>query len=280
MSVRSFQVTGAEGARIRGDLWLPDHVTSAAPVVVGIHGFKGFRRWGFWPPIGAALNAAGFAFASFDMSHNGVGADGLVFDEPERFERNTWAFEEEDLGTVLSELRCGRLPEPARVDVERLALLGHSRGGGLAVVRGAADTGVRAVVALAPIATILRFDDETLARGLAVGSIPVVNTRTKEVLRFGKDAILEMKARKDLHDIAARHAVNLTVPLLVVHGEKDASVPPREGRALAAAAPHGRFVEIAGADHVMNCRHPWDGPTPQFEQFLDETLQFLRTHLA
>jgi pimeloyl-ACP methyl ester carboxylesterase len=275
MSIHPFTLDGSGGAPIRGDVWLPDHVAGAAPVVVGVHGFKGFRRWGFWPPIGTSLNEHGFAFVHFDMSHNGVAAGGLDFDEPHLFERNTWKREEDDLATVLAALRAGRLPQPHRIDVRRLALMGHSRGGGLVVVHAARDPDVAAVVALAPIATELRFDDATLERGRRMGYIPIVNTRTNETMRFGADAIAEMTARTDLHDIAANYAARLTQPLLVVHGEDDTAVPADEGRALAAATPRGTFLGIARADHVLGCRHPWAGKTPDFERFLAASREFL-----
>jgi pimeloyl-ACP methyl ester carboxylesterase len=280
MSVHPFELEGAAGAPIRGDVWLPDHVRGPAPVVVGLHGFKGFRRWGFWPAIGAAMNAAGFAFVGFDMSHNGVGPDGLEFDEPDLFEANTWAREEEDLGRVLAALRGGALPQAVRLDASRTALLGHSRGGGLAVVRAAADAGIRATVALAPIATVLRFDPSVLERGRRDGYIPIVNTRTGQVLRLGAASIAEIDSRTDLHDIAASHATRLASPLLVVHGQADTSVPADEGRALAAAAPRGRYVGIPGADHVLGCRHPWAGTTPEFETFLAEAQAFLALALT
>jgi pimeloyl-ACP methyl ester carboxylesterase len=279
MSVHTFELAGSGGAPIRGDVWLPDHVRAAAPAVVGIHGFKGFRRWGFWPAIAASMNEAGFAFVGFDMSHNGVGAGGLDLDEPERFEANTWAREEEDLGRVLSALRGGALPEPRRVDASRVALLGHSRGGGLAVVRAASDADVRAVVALAPIATVLRFDPSVLESARRDGFIPIVNTRTGQVLRLGAGAIAEIDGRTDLHDIAASYASRLGPPLLVVHGEADTSVPAEEGRALAAAAPRGRYLGIEGADHVLGCRHPWTGTTPAFDEFLAAARAFLAAAL-
>jgi dipeptidyl aminopeptidase/acylaminoacyl peptidase len=275
MSIRPFDLTGSEGAVIRGDLWLPDHVAGRTPVVVGIHGFKGFRRWGFWPAIAASLNAAGFAFVSFDMSHNGVGPGGLEFDEPDRFEANTWAREEEDLGIVLAVLRAGRLPEPRRTDASRLALLGHSRGGALAVVRAAGDPDVHATVTLAPISTVRRLDEATLERGRRDGFVPIVNTRTHQTLRLGAAAIAEIDARTDLADIAATYAARLTTPLLVVHGEADTSVPCEEGRALAAAAPHGTYLGIAGADHVLGCCHPWAGTTPALDEFTSAVRAFL-----
>jgi alpha-beta hydrolase superfamily lysophospholipase len=275
MSVHTFELPGSGGAPIRGDVWLPDHVNAPAPAVVGLHGFKGFRRWGFWPRIASSMNAAGLAFVGIDMSHNGVGAGGLEFDEPERFEANTWANEEEDLGRVLAALRAGLLPEPRRLDASRVALLGHSRGGALAVVRAASDAGIRATVALAPIATVCRFDPSVLERGRRNGFIPIVNARTGQVLHLGAAAIAEMDSRTDLHDIAASHAARLGSPLLVVHGEADTSVPADEGRALAAAAPRGRYLGIAGADHVLGCRHPWAGTTPAFEEFIAAASDFL-----
>lgn len=48
----------------------------------------------------------------------------------------------------------------------------------------------------------------------------------------------------------ARHAAAVKVPLLVVHPELDAISPPVDGRAIAAAAPRGRFVSIPGAGHT------------------------------
>jgi pimeloyl-ACP methyl ester carboxylesterase len=261
--IQPFTLTGSGGKPIRGDVWLPDHLRAPAPVVIGIHGFKGFRRWGFWPAIASFLNREGFVFVGFDMSHNGVGEGGLEC-------------EEEDLRAVVAALRSGRLPGAERIDASRLALLGHSRGGGLAVVHASRDPGVRAVVALAPISTVLRFDEETLADGREDGFIPIVNTRTGQTLRLGAAAIAEMDARTDLHDIATSHAAHLACPLLVVHGEADTSVPDTEGRALVAAAPRGRYVRAPGADHVLGCRHPWAGSTPEFDAFLDQTRTYLQ----
>jgi pimeloyl-ACP methyl ester carboxylesterase len=282
MSIHPFEVPGSGGLPVRGDVWLPDHVgeCDAVPVVVGVHGFKGFRRWGFWPAIAARLNADGFAFLNFDTSHNGVGPGGMDFDEPARFERNTWTREEEDVDRVLAALRLGSLPHPGRTDTARVALLGHSRGGGLAVVHGSRDRAIRGVVALSPVATVLRFGARELAEGRKRGFIPVVNARTGQTLRYGADAIAELARRTDLHDIAKSHAAHLACPLLVVHGEDDEAVPLAEGRRLAASAPRGRFVAVPGADHVLGCRHPWAGSTPAFETFLVETVGFLRANLG
>lgn len=278
MQVHDFTLHGSDDRPLRGALHLPDDATGV-PVIVCVHGFKGFRRWGFWPAITDALVSAGYAVVTFDMSHNGVGEGGLEFDEEELFERNTWTFEEQDLTTVLGALRSRSLDGADAIDPTRLGLLGHSRGGGLVVRHAADDPEVRATVALAPIASMLRFDAATLAEGRRRGFIPIVNSRTGQVLRFGKKAIEELIAREDLHDLAAAYAARLETPLLVLHGEADPAVTPEDGRRLAAAAPDGRFVGFEGADHVLGCRHPWAGPSADFERFLGLTTDFFGRHL-
>ncbi len=278
MTVHPFEIAGSGGLTVRGDLHVPAG-SGPHPVVVGIHGFKGFRNWGFWPHVAAGLAEGGVACVRFDASHNGVGPGGLEFDEPELFELNTLAREEEDLTALLAWVRSGCGGAGGSIDAARLGLLGHSRGGGLAVIRAAADPAVRATVALAPICTTLRFPPELLDRGRRDGFLPIVNTRTGEVQRFGRDALAELDARTDLHDIATHHAARITTPLLVCHGTGDTSVPADEGRRIARAAPAGRFEPFDGADHVLDCRHPWAGTTPHLERFLDLVTAFFRTML-
>jgi len=267
MSVFPFTIAGSDGLPIRGDVHVPNG-DGPHPVVVGIHGFKGFRNWGFWPHIAQGLADAGIACIRFDLSHNGVGENGEVFDEKDLFEANTMTREEEDVAAVIDALRSGALPGCEHVDSKRLGLIGHSRGGGQVLLRAAKDEGILAAVTLAAIGGVLRFPADALEKGRADGFIPIVNTRTGEVLRFGSAAIAELGAREDLHDIAASHAARVHVPLLVCQGTADPAIAVDEARAIAAAAPHATLELFEGADHVLDCRHPWQGPTPHFERFV------------
>ena len=247
--------------------------------MVGLHGFKGFRNWGFWPYIAVGLASRGIACVRFDMTHNGVGANGLEFDEEQLFELNTFQREEEDLGCVLGALRAAELPAHETLDTSRLGLLGHSRGGGLAVVRAAEDKAVRATASLAAVASLARFPDPVMERGRDSGFIPIVNTRTGQILRFGRDAIAEIDARPELHDLAQSYAARIQTPYLVCHGTADTGVSPDDGRALAAAAPSARLELFEGADHVLDCRHPWQGPTPHIERFVEMAARHFLAHL-
>ena len=65
-------------------------------------------------------------------------------------------------------------------------------------------------------------------------------------------ALEAMRERPD----ATSLLTSITVPTLVIVGDEDVLTPPREARALAAAIPGARLVEIPGAGHV-SC---WERP--------------------
>jgi pimeloyl-ACP methyl ester carboxylesterase len=68
-------------------------------------------------------------------------------------------------------------------------------------------------------------------------------------------------------------------PLLVCHGTADPAVPISEGRALADAAQNARFEAFDGADHVLDCRHPWQGATPHFQRFVQLAAEHFSKNL-
>ena len=45
---------------------------SGLPLVIFVHGIKGFKAWGTWNMIGEHFADKGFIFAKFNFSHNGT----------------------------------------------------------------------------------------------------------------------------------------------------------------------------------------------------------------
>jgi fermentation-respiration switch protein FrsA (DUF1100 family) len=73
-----------------------------------------------------------------------------------------------------------------------------------------------------------------------------------------------------------RAASELHVPLLIVHGDADESVPAWEGTAIAGAAPPAaEFLLLPGAGHTFGAVHPWQGPTPALERAAAHTVAWL-----
>ena len=117
------------GETIRGEVRIPEGPPPTSAVVV-VHGFKGFKDWGFFPHLCRQLAAAGHAVVSFNFTRNGIGSDPLEFTELDSFGTNTFSIELDEVRLILDEVFDGNLlPRAPR----KVGLLGHSRGGGQAI---------------------------------------------------------------------------------------------------------------------------------------------------
>jgi uncharacterized protein len=250
---------------------------TSRPAVLLLHGFKGFKDWGMFPPLAERLARAGVTAVSFNTSGSGVDdAGNFVF--PDRFGHNTFSAELDDIGRVADALVKGQL---ATAPPTALGLLGHSRGGGLAVLHAANDPRVRALVTWAAISSVERWVPAEQAEWRAVGTKMIGNARTGQQLPVYTDVL----------DDIARHATGaldimgaasrLAVPWLLVHGYADESVSHLEGEALAAASgsPETRPMMVEGAGHTFGATHPWRGDTPALRQVFDATLAWFAAHL-
>lgn len=275
----AFEFEPRPGEALRGDLWTPPPSgdTDAGRAVIVCHGFKGFKDWGFFPH--AARHFAvrlGCPVVTFNFTGSGVGADFDSFTEREAFARNTFSKELEDLTAVLAGLEGGELGDVTFGPVGRLGVLGHSRGGVAAILAGELPP-VRAIVTWAAIASVERY--ASMFVGLDEDEpVLVRNARTGDVLPLHRDVVEDMRAHPGRFDLAASLGRS-GIPLLVVHGTGDTSVPPEDGRRLAAASPHARLALIEGAGHTFEAGHPFEGATPELERALELTVQHFDTHL-
>jgi dienelactone hydrolase len=246
------------------------------PAVVVVHGFKGFKDWGLWPSFAERLARAGFSAVTLNLSGSGVDDTG-EFVYPDRFGHNTFSAEVQDLRRVIDALAAGEL---GVAPPSGLGLLGHSRGGGIAVLQAAADSRVRALVTWAAISTVERWPAPQRAAWRAAGVEQVKNARTGQVLPLYTDVLDDIERNADALDIEAA-AGRIGVPWLIVHGSEDEAVALFEGQRLATAASAAvtRFLEIGGGGHTFGAVHPWDGLTPPLERVTDATLAFFAAEL-
>ena len=273
---RSFTLASRFGEPIRGDLRLPDG-EGPHPVVVVCHGFKGFKDWGFHPWLGERLAGAGLAALHFGFSRNGVVRDGGDVEDLDAFRRNTLSIERDDLDTVLDAALSDALD--ASLDPARLGLMGHSRGGGIAVVGAAERPEVKALVTWAAVSHFDRIVDEpTLAEWRRSGAYAVVNSRTGQKLPMGVEFLDDVLANLPRLDVLAA-ARRLAVPALVLHGTADETVPFAEGEALAAAA-RSRLHALDGAGHTFGAVHPFAGESPHLDEAARATIGHFREALG
>jgi pimeloyl-ACP methyl ester carboxylesterase len=246
------------------------------PAVLVLHGFKGFKDWGMFPPLAERLARAGLTAVTFNVSGSGVDDSG-EFVYPERFARATYTGDLGDIATLLRAVTAGELGFPPPTSV---GFLGHSRGGGLGVLAAATDPRIAALATWSAISDVHRYPREEIEAWRARGRMDVVNSRTGQVLPILTDVLddvrLHAASTLDIQGAAAR----ITTPWLIVHGERDPTVDVREARALlAASGGKAELAVVPGAGHTFDSVHPWQGPSPAFTTAADATLAWFGRHL-
>jgi pimeloyl-ACP methyl ester carboxylesterase len=277
-----FTLPGPSGAPLHGLVDLPDadHHAGPRPAVVLCHGFKGFMEWGFFPYLGALLADRGLIAVRFNVSGSGMRPGEDRVGDPEAFRADTHGRELDDVLAVIA--ATGTEIAAGRVDLARIGLFGHSRGGGNAVLAAALDPWrerVRALVTWASVAGFDRYSPEQKEDWRRDGELPVANARTGQLLAMGLGLLEELETRRDELDILAA-AARRRAPWLIVHGQRDESVPASEGERLAArATAPAELLPIPEGDHTFGSRHPFTSPTPALIQALNATQKWFRRHL-
>lgn len=275
---RTFTVENKRGNTVHGDVRFRDD-DEVKPVVVFCHGFKGFKDWGPFPEWGRRLARAGFVSVLFNFSYNGVSPEHPTeFTELDKFADNTYTRELDDLDAVLDAVASESLPG-ASVDSSSIGLMGHSRGGGTAILQAARDDRVQALVTWSAVAGFVeRFSDEHVQNWETKGYTEVLNSRTGQRMRLNRVLYDDALAHQDELDVQAA-AAEVAVPWMIVHAHDDESVSFEEAEALDDAASGAELVEARGG-HTFGGQHPFDGNIPNsLLEVWDRTLHFFRVHL-
>ncbi len=272
MTLRTDNYTreGFDGQPLSIDLRYDDAVPVTQAVLV-CHGFKGFKDWGFFPYVSEQLVRGGTAVVTFNFSHNGVGDDPTEFTRLDLFERNTYAAELSDFETVKTWLRQESEFAPA-LGQAPLGVVGHSRGGLVAMVASAEDPSIVALATWAGVGHALRYTDRQLAQWEAEGTLEFTNARTGQRMALGFDLVRDSREQSERYDLF-RAAQRMEAAHLIVHGTADMAVPVDEAKVLQAdrKPPRCRVELIERATHTFGAVHPFEGTTPHLEQLLDVT---------
>lgn len=223
-------------------------------IVLFIHGYKGFKDWGAWNLMQEYFVENNLGFVKFNMTHNGVGLKDLGnFTELAKFSENTYSLEVEDTRAMNKEVKK-LITENFNVKLP-IYLLGHSRGGGIAILLG--KESVSKVATLAAICDIeRRFPiGEKLDKWIEEGIYYVLNTRTNQEMPHKTNIYFDFLANKEKLNIL--EAANLLGNnLMVIHGNNDEAVNVEEAYELVKSSKANISI-IENANHTFGATHPW-----------------------
>jgi uncharacterized protein len=277
---KNLTIAGAEGKPILLDLFCPEK--TAQPVVIYAHGFNGFKDWANFDLIAMQFAQAGFCFVKFNFSHGGTtpGAPQDFVDQ-EAYGNNNYTKELDDLQHVINWTLGESNPCRAFIDPSRLYLLGHSRGGGVVLLKGAEEKRVKAIATWASVSESKtpwgNWPAERLQKWKESGVDHYTNSRTKQQMPLYYQLFEDYQANRERLDILAAVG-RLTIPFLICHGTADEAVPVANAYKLKEAAANAELF-LVDSDHVFGRRHPWNSnelPQPM-QRVVDKTIQFFQT---
>lgn len=268
---QDFSLLGANGKTILGDITYDDKNT-IVPLVIFVHGFKGFKDWGAHHLTARYFAQNGFRFVKFNLSHSGVPIDAPTdVTDLQTFAENTFSKEMADVERVI-DYAINNL------QAKEIFLVGHSRGGGLAILQAANNTAIKGLItwsSIADFSSLWKKEQETEWK--KTGQIHVVNARTKEQMPLNITLLEDFEANKAELDILAA-AKRINIPWLIVQGDADVNVPFETAQKLSDANLNSRLLKIEGANHVYGASHPYadESLPPQLFQVVDKSVDFLK----
>lgn len=272
-----FSFFTSSGNKIRVSLF-SDKSRTSKPCLILVHGFKGFKDWGFWPYTAEFFSKNGFNVFSFNFSHNGVGESLTEFDEIEKFAKNTVSLEISELNEVIDKIINSQFYE---INCKELGIIGHSRGGAVSLLVSSRNKYVKSVALWASISKLDRYTERQKAEWKEKGFLEVLNTRTNQLMRLNVDLLYDIEQNKNTSLNIEWAVKNLNKPLLIVHGEQDLTVPIQEANQIYEWSDKNLTVLkiLKATGHTFDVVHPFTGTNKKFEEVLSITLNFFRKTL-
>jgi len=247
------------------------------PIVIFCHGYKGFKDWGAWNIMAKEIAKSGCCVIKFNFSHNGGTIENPIdFPDLEAFGQNNYTKELDDLNDVINWAQNYFKDKPL-ININDICLIGHSRGGGISIIKASEDNRITKLITLASISD---FEKRTATVGdlkewKEKGVKYVLNGRTKQQMPHYYQLYEDFMANKDRLNIQSA-TEKLTIPQLIIHGDNDTSINIKEAEELHQWNPKSKLKIIKGANHVFNTKHPWNNNnlSPELKTVVKQIVSF------
>jgi len=276
----SLKIKNVHGDELNTDIRFPADLkeNKKLPVVILCHGFKGFKDWGCFPYMMERISNEGFCTVAFNYSYNGTGEnedEQSDFTRLDLFAKNTFSRELDDTGSVIDYLYANS--DELKIDTENITILGHSRGGGIAILKTAEDERINKLVVLSSVCSFDRYSEMLKSKWKEAGFFEVLNSRTNQIMRMDYTLIEDLEKNKDRLDI--QNAVSkIGVPALIIHGTQDITVDYSNAEDLYSRSNKDLFELklIENTGHTFGAAHPFEGSTPALEEVILKVIEFIK----
>ena len=266
-------VAGKYGKPISIDLYYPDD-DKVKPIVLFAHGFKGFKDWGHWHLLATAFADAGFLFAKFNFSHNGTTPETPVeFSDLEAFGQNNYTKELSDLDVVIHWILATENLSDLNIDRSGVALIGHSRGGGVSIVKAASDDRIKKLILWASVSSLAfawKGNPELVEKWRSDGVFHILNGRTKQSMPLYFQLYEDYQKHENIYNVE-QACQQVNIPSLILQGTADPAIPVTAAQDLERWIASVQLQLLPDANHVFGGKHPYtEKDLPEHSRLLFE----------
>lgn len=267
-----FEISSKENLPIKCDL-LTAKTNEKKPLAIIVHGFKSFRRWGFNPYLLQKFNDAGLNSLAFDFSRNGIDDEEKMLYNVDLFRKNTVGIAIDDLNTLFDHLP--NLESLQNTWNGEIYLCGHSMGGAISILSSPNREEVKKISLWGAISKWDRNTRRQKKEWQEKGYMEFKENSTGQMLYLDYEylAYKERNAKKiDIRE----NLSNLDIPIQVIHGEQDFTVPAKEGEILHKKSknPASEIHIIPKTGHTFGIRHPMKESNPGLDDAINQTINF------
>ena len=268
---------GKHGKPILTDLFYKENQKNKQ-VVIFCHGYKGYKDWGAWDLVAERFADENIFFIKMNFSHNGGTVEQPIdFPDLEAFGNNNFIKELDDIDSVINWVET----EPSiqtEIDRNSITLIGHSRGGGIVLIKAFEDNRVTKVITWASVSGFgKRFPKGEQLQGWKDNGVAYIeNARTKQQMPHYFQFYINFKENEQR--LFIQNAVkNLKIPYLIIHGENDETVPVKEAEDLQSWNANNQIFIVKNANHSFGNKQPWDlDSLPKYLKIVvDSSLKFI-----
>ncbi|MCX6139777.1 MAG: alpha/beta hydrolase [Candidatus Kapabacteria bacterium] len=278
---RTLAINNRIGEPLHTTITLPPRARTGSPILLILHGFKGFRNYSFLPWIAQYASARGMISIRFCFSRNGMNGTSWSVQDVDAFARNTISHEVDDVHDLIRSI--GEDEEHSELRDQwngQVFVIGHSRGGGVAqiVSREVRDHGnihlIRTAV-LNSVGTFVRWTPRQRAQWAEQGFFTFLNERTKQELRMNMSYVEDIEKSADRLSLDRASAM-LGDTLAYIHAEQDLTVPLAEiVRLRESAETDAPLFVVPNTTHTFGMSHPVDRISLGFVEALNKTFTWL-----
>jgi len=248
-------------------------------IVVFCHGYKGYKDWGAWNLAAEEFAKKNLFFIKFNFSHNGGTVEEPIdFPDLEAFGQNNFTLELDDIDTIIDWITSNSEFEN-EADAEDITLIGHSRGGGIVTLKASENNKISKVISWCGVSDFgARFPTGKILEEWRNNGVSYIeNARTKQKMPHYFQFYTNFKENEER--LTVKNSVKkLTIPQLIIYGDNDDTVFPKEAKNMHSWNPNSKLVCMKEMDHCLGSVQPWEEKEMPLDlaKAVAESIQFIK----